>query len=235
MQSREPADPSDDDPEVLEFSADMLAPTPRKGVDFERGMSHLPPLSVTLICLLGLVFAWELTSGALNDKASLIRAGALERQAVLDGQVWRLFTSTLLHGSVDHLVGNCVALFLVGMAVEHAFGSGGAAAIYFCSGIAGACMSVVAETGPTVGASGAIFGWWGAAIVFFYRHRQRLLTRDVRVGSVLLIWAAWTIASGFLNPQISNFSHLGGLVMGASLAMVLPSRLPELHAASPDD
>jgi len=223
-------------PPALELTADMLAEPPAaKRFDFERGMKMFPPLTMLLIVYLAIVFAWELSVGALENRAAIMEAGALERQAVMKGEVWRIFTAMHLHGSVDHLLGNFFGLFLMGLAVEHAFGFMPAALIYLCAGVSGAIMSLVFEGGPTVGASGAIFGWWGAAVVFLYRFRRKLLMRDARVAFVLLAWAGWTILLGFLSVEVSNFSHLGGFIAGAALAMLLPTRLVELQPATSDD
>lgn len=213
----------------LELGDHMLADPPRKGLDFERGMSRLPPVTIGLIVLLSLVFFWEVAVGALQSEEKLLRAGALQRKAVLAGEYWRIPTSTLLHASTEHLLGNCLGLYLMGLAVEHAFGSLAAGGIYAAAGVVGAILCIVCEGGTTVGASGAIFGWWGAAIAFYARYRTRLLTRDTRVGFVLLLWAGWTILTGFLNPQISNFSHLGGLLAGAAIAWFCPVRIAELR------
>lgn len=215
----------------LELTDDMLAePAPQLGVDFERGMSRSPPFTIFMIVLLTVMFAWELGSGALKDEAAIMRAGALEKKAVLEqGEWWRIPTSMHLHGGLDHLIGNCLGLFLLGLAMEHAFGFWSAALIYFVAGVAGALASIALEGGPTVGASGAIFGWCGATIVFYFRYRSKLMARDTRVGGVLLIWAGWTILTGFLSPQVSNFSHLGGFLAGAAIAFLTPTRLDELR------
>lgn len=234
-----PNDAADDDGEddvyeaedeaPLELGEHMLADAPRKGLDFERGMSRMPPVTIGLIVLLTIVFVWEVAVGALQSEEKLLRAGALQRKAVLAGEYWRIPTSTLLHGSADHLLGNCLGLYLMGLAVEHAFGSLAAGGIYAAAGVIGAGFCVAFEGHTTVGASGAIFGWWGAAIAFYARFRTRLLTRDTRVGFVLVLWAGWTILTGFLNPQISNFSHLGGLLAGAAIAWFCPVRIAELR------
>ncbi len=219
----------DVDDEPLELTADMLATDRRRGFDFERDMRSLPPLTFGLVILLTIVFAWELATGALRDEASIMKAGALERAAVLRGEWWRIPASMHLHGGIDHLIGNCVGLFIIGLAVEHAFGATSAAATYFLAGTAGALLSIAFERGPTVGASGAIFGWWGAALAFYFRFRRRLIARDVRVGFVLLIWAGWSFFSGLVSPQVSNFSHLGGLLAGFTIALLLPVRIAELR------
>lgn len=213
----------------LTLSPEMLAePTAGRGLDFERGMSRFPPLTMGLLVFLALIFACEMVLGALDNQQAMLAAGALEREAVLRGEVWRILWSMNLHASWGHLVGNAIGLFMLGLAVEHAFGMGSALVLYLVAGIAAAACSLVFEGGPTVGASGAIFGWWGAAVVFFYRYRRRLMERDGRVGFVLLVWAGWTVFSGLTTPEISNSSHLGGFVAGALMALVLAPRLPEL-------
>jgi rhomboid protease GluP len=225
------ADPAGDDADSsLELSADMLAEDPRpKGFNFERDMSRLPKLSTALVLFLTAVFIWQVASGALQNERAILRAGALQRKAVLAGEWWRIPTSMNLHADFDHLIGNCIGLFLMGLAVEHAFGIAWSAVIYFTAGVLGAIFCLIFEGGTTVGASGAIFGFWGAAISFLYLYRNRLLAKDVRVGFVLLVWAAWTIFTGFLSPNISNWSHVGGLLAGAALALVIPTRLTELR------
>jgi membrane associated rhomboid family serine protease len=87
-----------------------------------------------------------------------------------------------------------------------------------------------------VGASGAIFGLQGAAIVLFRLHRDRLLVRDRRVGFVLLVWAIYTIAGGLMQPFIDNGAHIGGALGGALIARrlhpVVLSPLPPERAAA---
>src|SRR5439155_11436932 len=83
------------------------------------------------------------------------------------GEYWRLMSATLLHGSLDHLVGNAIALFILGMVCEHAFGRGQLVVLYVASGLTGSLASLMTSPGPSVGASGAIFGLQSAAIVLF--------------------------------------------------------------------
>jgi rhomboid protease GluP len=108
--------------------------------------------------------------------------------------------------------------------------------LYVLSGLAGSIVSVLVGAGPSVGASGAIFGLQGAAIVLLRRERERLLVRDRRVGFVLLIWAIYTIAGGLTDRFIDNGAHLGGALGGALIAsrlhpVVLSPLAPERVAA----
>jgi len=81
--------------------------------------------------------------------------------------------------------------------------------------VCGSIFSVSINPGPSVGASGAIFGSLGATIVFFLKYRDRLHLRDKRLGNVLLMWAAYSIGTAYFIPFVANAAHVGGLIDGA--------------------
>jgi len=187
----------------LRITPDMLL---SRKVDFERRMGRLPPVTLATLVLLAAIFVVE------------IRLGALARERVAAGEYWRLLTAPWLHGGTEHLIGNGIALYILGMVCEAAFGRAQLFVLYVLSGLAGSLVSMLVSVGPSVGASGAIFGLQGAAIVLLRRERDRLLVRDRRVGFVLLIWAIYTIAGGLTDPFIDNGAHIGGALGGALIA-----------------
>jgi rhomboid protease GluP len=187
-------------------------------VDFERRMGRLPPVTLATLALLVVIFVAEVRMGALASRESLIAMGALARERVAVGEYWRLLTAPWLHGGTEHLVGNGIALYILGMVCEAAFGPAQLVVMYVLSGLAGSIVSTLTSAGPSVGASGAIFGLQGAAIVLLRRERDRLLVRDRRVGFVLLIWAVYSIAAGLTTPFIDNGAHIGGALGGALIA-----------------
>ena len=206
----------------LELDESMLASgaaTPKDPrADFETGMSYAPLVSLALIAVCTVVFVWEVVGGALKSSEALIAAGALSREELLGGEYWRLASPVLLHGSPSHLIGNMMALYVLGVALEHAVGRGRMLFLFVGSGLAGSIASVATQPGPSVGASGAIFGMMGAVIVLLHRYRDVVRIRDNRVGGVLVAWAAYTLLLGAFDPFIDNAAHLGGLVGGALLA-----------------
>jgi len=202
----------------LRITPDMLV---GRRVDFERRMRRAPPFAVGLVLALVLVYLAELALGALDSREAIVAAGALDAPSVAAGEYWRLVTATLLHGGPDHLFGNAVALFILGMVCEHAFGPRQFLLLYAVSALTGSVLSLASGAGPSVGASGAIFGLQAAAIVLFRRHRDRLLLRDRRIGVVLLAWAVYAIASGIVNPYVDNGAHIGGALAGALFVRLL--------------
>ena len=207
----------------IRITADMLdvARPIDMRIDFERGMSYAPPATLVMLIALAAVFAWQVSSGALASKESIIAAGALAQDRVMQGEWWRLLSATVLHGNAEHLISNAVSLYILGMASEHAYGTRPAALIYVASGVSGSLLSAATGPGPSVGASGAIFGLMGAVIVLFWRYHHELLVRDKRIGVVVAAWALLTIVTGLTTPMIDNAGHVGGLLGGMGTALIL--------------
>jgi rhomboid protease GluP len=150
--------------------------------------------------------------------------GANFGPATKDGEWWRLGTAMFLHFGVVHLAMNMLALWDSGRLAERIFGPARFAAIYFGSGLAGNLLSLIVQGDRAVsgGASGAIFGIYGAFLVYLLHERRRLHPGDFR-------WMFWgaaafsgiTLTLGFLIPGIDNAAHVGGLVTGATAGFVL--------------
>ncbi len=135
-------------------------------------------------------------------------------------QPWRFLTTAFLHSGIVHLLLNMLALYWVGSPLEKLFGHWRFAAIYLLSAIGGSAfvlMWVLVQPSTvytaTVGASGAVFGLFGALFVV-----QREAGMDTR--SVLVLVAA-NLAYGFIASNVSWQSHLGGLIVGALVAFLL--------------
>ena len=208
--------------EAVLITESMLAD---KRIDFERGMKYGQPLTILLILSMFVVFVWELKSASFASRESIIASGALVRDRVLAGEYWRMLSAAWLHGGPDHLIGNCISLFILGLGCEHALGAFGMAAVFLASAVGGSAMSMAVSPGPSVGASGAIFGLMSALIIVLHRQRDKIFLRDKRIGVVIAVWAGYTFLSGALSPYVDNAAHLGGLVAGAIVGGVIPVRL----------
>src|SRR5207249_1371850 len=138
----------------------MLAPGTDSRVDFERGMRTAPPLILLLIAANVALFGWELAAGALASRESIVEAGALVRDRVLAGEWWRLESATFLHAGWDHLIGNCLVLYVVGMACEHAFGFARTAVVYFTAASPAPSSPPPCRPGRRLGRRGRFSGSW---------------------------------------------------------------------------
>jgi membrane associated rhomboid family serine protease len=151
---------------------------------------------------------------------------ALFGPAVADGDVWRLVTSGFLHYGVFHLLTNMYALYWLGQMIEPALGNVRFAALYVASLLAGSFGALLLSPEKlTAGASGAVFGLLGAAIVMA-RSRGISLTASGLL-PILLINLVISVAV----PGISIGGHIGGLIGGGLVALALDQtarrRLPQ--------
>ena len=138
-----------------------------------------------------------------------------------DGEFWRLLTVALVHGSIIHLGFNMYALWIIGPIVEGLYGPWRFFAIYLVCIAAGSVASYATSPNPAVGASGGVFGLFGALIVADRVHKPAL-TRNARnltmqIGLLIGI----NLVIGFTIPNIDNAAHIGGLLAGAALGFLL--------------
>lgn len=140
--------------------------------------------------------------------------GARINDFIQAGQVWRLITPALLHGSLPHIFFNMYALFSLGTSLERYFGHGRFFWLYILGAFAGNVSSFLFTDGYSVGASTAIFGLIGAEGVFLYQNRKLFADRfRSAIGNVIFIAAINLFLIGSL-PGIDNWGHIGGLVGG---------------------
>jgi membrane associated rhomboid family serine protease len=184
---------------------------------------------VALVLLNVAVFVVELASSPFSDmmNGSLVEHGGLNGWQVDHGEWWRIVTSGFLHASGAHLFGNLVALLILGGVLSVAIGPLRMVLLY-AAGLLGSAFSVLAfaPEALTVGASGAIFGLAGGALLVGWRQRRILL---------LLFAAAWivySLSSTLFVPGISQAGHLGGLVAGGIAGALLVGEGARLRSES---
>jgi membrane associated rhomboid family serine protease len=183
-------------------------------------------VTTALIVLNVLVYFGELAQGASASpqSGSIFTNGVLFGPAVAQGDWWRLITAAFLHGSPIHLGFNMLALYWFGSPLEQSLGRGRFLLLYLVSGLAGSAGALIANpTGLTVGASGAIFGMLGAALVF--ERQGHYVFGGQALGLIVL-----NLVFTFAIPNISIGGHLGGLAGGILGGLIL-TRFGRGHAA----
>lgn len=155
-------------------------------------------------------------SGSLSGVGGqLFLKGALFGPAVADGDWWRIVTAGFLHGSPIHLLFNVLMLWWFGRALEALIGPRRFLALYAISLLAGSAGALLlSPTTPVVGASGAVFGILGAGLL--------LERRGIYVfGGAAFMIVALNVVISFVIPRISVGGHLGGLVGGVLVMLVM--------------
>jgi membrane associated rhomboid family serine protease len=140
---------------------------------------------------------------------------ALFGPLVQSGEIWRLFSVALVHGGLTHLFFNMFSLLVLGNPVEAALGKARFLTIFFLSLLTGSLASIYLNSAPqvSVGASGAVFGLFGAFIAM-----RKMISEGVRDIYVIV---GLNFVFGFILGGVDWRAHLGGLVGGYLTTAVL--------------
>lgn len=182
-----------------------------------------PVVTISLIVINVVVWLLTFLTGAgiqgnttdISVNAGLVGRGVvlgpsgLEFVGVANGEWWRVFTGGFIHSGIFHLGMNMAILWLLGSQLEQLLGRSRYLGLYMASLVAGSFgVLLISPTSLTVGASGAVFGLMGAALI-----AQRRAGIDLR-SSGLLGLIVINLMITFLLPGISVGGHIGGLVGG---------------------
>ncbi|MDF2789165.1 MAG: serine protease of Rhomboid family [Neobacillus sp.] len=159
----------------------------------------------------------ELQGGSTNT-STLIKFGAKFNPYIFEGEWWRFITPIFLHIGFLHLAMNTLALYFLGPAVERIFGSVRFFLIYLFAGISGVIASFIFSPNISAGASGAIFGCFGA-LLYFALIYPKLFFRTM--GSSVITVLVFNLIFGFTVSIVDNAGHLGGLAGGFLAAGIL--------------
>jgi membrane associated rhomboid family serine protease len=185
------------------------------------------PATYVLLAVIGLFFAAMELSGGSSSTRVLVRFGALVTPLVLAGQWWRLVSAAFLHIGWTHLLFNAWALYIYGPLVERLYGPARFLTIYLLAALAGDALSLPFVGGISAGASGAIFGLFGATISLVIRHRRNLpaTIREPLLRNAVAVVALNAVLSVAV-AGINLYAHAGGFVAGLLLgALVRPRPL----------
>ncbi len=213
--------------EIEDFASRMVANTPRIWVTRSLVWINLG------------IFVAMIAAGAgvfTPDPQVLVRWGANYGPLTASGEWWRLFTSTFLHFGVLHVGLNMWALRDGGSVAERLLGNWTLLFVYILAGIAGSATSLAWNPNAnSAGASGAVFGVYGALLAYVLNRRNGVpftVMREIRFALVLFL--GYSIVVGLTASMIDNAAHFGGLVAGVIGALTLGRPLDaRARAATP--
>lgn len=165
--------------------------------------------------------------GDTEDAVFMFQHGAMyEPMVTQQHEFYRIFTSMFLHFGITHLLNNMVLLGALGWNLELEIGKMRFLIIYLVSGIGGNLLSlyfgISAETyAVSAGASGAIFGLMGALLYVVIANRGRLGRLS---GRGMLFMVILSLYFGFTSSGVDNWAHIGGLITGFVMAVILYRR-----------
>lgn len=200
---------------------------------FQESLVALAPLTWVTYGLIGMnVAIWVamVASGAglLQGRSDiLLDWGGNSAYLVQQGEWWRLLSAAFLHSGVLHLLMNMIGLWATGVTVERIYGHKFFLLIYLGAGLLGSAASLhfSAQKAVSVGASGAVFGVAGALLVAVLQHRKELPKMfGKQAVSGMSVFILYSLVQGLGTPGIDNAAHVGGLIAGVALAVILPRR-----------
>lgn len=192
-----------------------------------RSSARQAPATSGLLLLNVVVFVVMLVFGSglwHTSQSAQLAWGANFGPATQDRQWWRLVTAMFVHFGLVHLAVNLWALWDVGRLVERLYGTSRWLLLYLGAGVFGNFLSLVVQGNQAVsaGASGAIFGLYGALMVFLWRERGHVDRSEFRwMFAAAATFTLLMLMIGQLLPGIDNSAHVGGLLAGALWGVIL--------------
>ncbi len=172
-----------------------------------------PIVTYTIMGITLAVFALQFISQSFLGGDIPAALGMKINENIAAGELWRLFTPMLLHGSIMHIGFNMYALYLFGRRLERYFGHWRFLTLYLIGGFAGNVISMMFTESPSLGASTAIFGLLGAQGIFIYQNKGLFGNQTRQALQSIIMVAVINLAIG-MSPGIDNWGHIGGLVAG---------------------
>lgn len=182
---------------------------------YKTSKKFMPTYIIILLNIVVYAYTSVLSGDFIETSYEVIRNYGQFNSYVMKGWYWQLLTAIFVHVNILHLVGNMFFLLIFGLRAEELFAVQEYFVIYFLSGLAGNLLTLLFgfNAPPSAGASGAIFGLFGACTIYV----RRAVGRSI-MGALLFSFFLLMMSSG---QNVNNLAHLGGLVIGLLVGYVL--------------
>lgn len=165
--------------------------------------------------------------GATNPETLLLMGGNAGRLVVQEGEYWRLMTAIFLHAGLLHIALNSYVLFILGQFIEGILGTVRFVFLFLLSGVGGSLASIyVGGAQLSVGASGAIWGLFGAGLAlsllpneFIPEHAREQIRKMMLMNLLINVFVSFL-------PMVDMWGHFGGGIFGFALTMLYMRKLP---------
>ncbi len=219
-------DASQSDTEYTMGNADTLMTDTSASIAQRKPIATIVLITVSLLATL-ILFC---KTGTIEpDARTCVAYGANLRPLTLGGQWWRLVVSSFLHFDIKHLVMNMLCLYSIGCLLEKLVGHAKLLELYFFTAIIGSLTSSIFHNEVCAGASGAVFGLFGAEVAYIMiLHKKLGLKSEDLIGYMKggIIFIAINFAYG-LMPGIDMSAHVGGLFGGLAIGAMVASAIKE--------
>jgi len=173
-----------------------------------------PYVTYSIIGVTVFIYLLQLATQALTQYDIPALLFIKSNTLIRSGQIWRLLTPALLHGSIAHIGFNMYALYIFGIGLERHFGHGRYLLLYVLGAFTGNVASFLFSDVNSLGASTAIFGLIGAEGIFLFQNRKILAGQFSKAIQNVIVIIAINLFFGFSSTNIDNAGHIGGLLGG---------------------
>lgn len=203
-----------------------------------QSKKNVPFVTITFVAINVIVYLLLELVGDTENSNFMIQMGAVWPPYVKDGEYWRLLTATFMHFGFEHILNNMLVLACAGSILEQGLGHIKYLFLYLIAGVGGSALSYLqmlqnGENSVSAGASGAIFGIIGALLWIVIVHKGRY---ETLTGRGLLFMIVISLYYGMTSGDVDNWAHIGGLLMGFVLAVILyrkPCKAVDLSGENP--
>ncbi len=205
--------------EINQYKVELYQEVQKKQKNEESIFSYGKPIiTYLLIAINAILFLLLELKGGSENTSTLIEFGAKFNPLIMDGEWWRILTSMFLHIGIFHFASNMLFLYYFGALAERIYGSFRFFVIYMLAGIGGGIASFIFVENISAGASGALYGLFGAFIYFGIFHKRIFFQT---IGNNILFLLGLNVILGFTLPQLDVSAHFGGLVAGFIAASIV--------------
>ena len=188
------------------------------------GVFRLSPTTV-LVALNFLVYIYTSIVGGsfLVTRTSVLLEIGQYNLSVLHGAYWQLLTAMFVHVDITHIALNMLFLIIFGLRAEDLFSTTEYLTVYMLSGLAGNILTlfIMATNTVSAGASGAIFGMYGAAIIYMRKAFGQSI-----MGALIYSFLFLMLSTG---TGVNVFAHFGGLAVGLVIGYILAKSRHKTH------
>ena len=197
-----------------------------------------PIITIALVIINVIVYLILEQLGSTEDTEFMLKKGAVYPPEILRGEYWRLFTAMFMHFGFEHILNNMFVFICAGPILAQGLGHVKYLILYLMAGMGGSTLSCLhmlqsGEYAVSAGASGAIFGIIGALLWIVIRHKGKY---ETLTGKGLVFMILITLYYGVSSKGVDNWGHIGGLLMGFVMAVILyrkPRKAVDLSEENP--
>lgn len=186
----------------------------------------LYPVTSIIILINIIIMIYTTLLGGLSNPEILYNLGGVKKEAILDGEVYRLVTYAFIHNGISHFSFNMIFTILLAPTIEKLLGKTRFIVMFFFTILATSLVIICLSKGPDVGESGFGYGLLGFYL-FLMMFKKSIMDKHSKIALILFIIIGWILTIAI--PKISFLGHFGGFIAGFIFAALVCNSLHSVY------